>query len=95
MKITKIPKEDPKKLAKQKALEECAICPYCGEIEEYFTVNKALKCFKNNISFNELYNGIECLGEFKRGTLFNMSYRVTCYKCHTCGTEYESDPYEV
>ena len=38
---------------------------------------------------------IACLGEFLHGSVFTLIKRlfVTRYKCHTCGAEWESEPY--
>lgn len=96
MKITKLPdSQDEKKIAKAKALEGCDTCPYCGETREYLSVKELFNSIRNDIPYNK-YNGIECLGEFLYGSLFAF-YKVlfvTRFKCHTCGAEWESEPYK-
>ena len=90
MKITKLPdSQDEKKIAKAKALEGCDTCPCCGETKKQF-----LECCKDGIPFK--FNGIECLGECLHGSVFTLMKRmfVTRYKCHTCGAEWESEPYK-
>lgn len=97
MKIIKLPdSQDEKKIAKAKALEGCNVCPCCGETKEYFDSNEIMKNIVNKTSLRLLYEGIECLGEFLHGSLFSF-YKglfVTRYKCHTCGAEWESEPYK-
>lgn len=96
MKIIKTPdSQDEKKIAKARALEGCNVCPYCGETKEYFDPKRLLESIINNISFE--YDGIECLGEFLHGSVFALikNLFVTRYKCHTCGAEWESEPYKI
>lgn len=95
MKITKLPDlQDEKKIAKAKALEGCDKCPCCGETKEYFDPKELLESIINNTPLN-LYDGIKCLGEFIHGSIFALKYSfVTRYKCHTCGAEWESEPYK-
>ena len=95
MKIIKLPdSQDEKKIAKDKALEGCDVCPGCGDTKKYFDSERLIECIKNDIPFK--FDGIECLGEFLYGSLFSF-YKglfVTRYKCHTCGAEWESEPYK-
>lgn len=96
MKIIKTPdSQNEKKIAKARALEGCNVCPYCGETKEYFDPKRLLESIINNIPFK--YDGIECLGEFLHGSIFTFfkGLFVTRYKCHTCGAEWESEPYKI
>ena len=96
MKITKLPdSQDEKKIEKAKALEGCDVCPCCGETREYLSVKELFNSIRNDIPYNK-YKGIECLGEFLHGSVFTLMKRMftTHYKCHTCGAEWESEPYK-
>lgn len=95
MKITKRPDvENPKKILKQKALEGCNTCPCCGETRQYLDTKRIIEAIQNNKLIS--YEGVDCLGEVYIGGIFNIfkNIVVTRYKCHTCGAEWESEPYE-
>lgn len=95
MKITKLPyAQDEKKIAKNKALEGCNVCPYCGENKRYHFSQLVINSIQNNTKIN--YEGIEYLGEYTYGSMFAMFKRlvVSRYKCRTCGAEWESEPYK-
>ena len=95
MRITKpSDSQDEKKIAKEKALEGCDTCPCCGETKKYFDQERLLNDLMNNIPFK--FDGIDCLGEYLHGSIFTFfrGLFVTRYKCHTCGAEWESEPYK-
>ena len=88
MKITKTNKDvNNSNIRKKIANQGCYICPCCGET----------KSFHDYVTESGIFKGIldvtcrnYCKGFFK------MKYmQVDCYKCETCGAEWESEPYEV
>ena len=85
MKITK----NPNKLSvfernKIKANVGCDKCPVYGE-SRTFTISEYGKMF--GIS-NGLYK------EFYKGFFSIKPTRIDCYRCYTCGAEWESEPYQ-
>jgi hypothetical protein len=101
MKIIKLSDEyDMKKYNEEKAKAECDVCPCCGESEKYFTTAKLIKGLQTN-DYSDLYKGIEDLGKYrvcnkKFIQIFNKSkFVISRYKCHTCGTRWESEPYDM
>lgn len=72
---------------KQLANFGCNVCPCCGETKS------ELEYFKQNI-FNKGISGGMIHKHWAEG-LFRPRYmRIDCYKCYTCGAEWESDAYE-
>lgn len=68
------------------ANQNCKICPYCGEkidMMEYFTkgiVNKGISS--------------GTCKTWASGLFKTKFWQVDCYHCKTCGTEWETKPYE-
>ena len=58
-------------------------CPKCGEIRHIYVENNELKGISNGM-FMEWHGGI-----FPMRTM-----RCDCYKCLTCGANWESEPYQ-
>lgn len=81
MKITKLPDiKDPKEIAKRKACEGCDKCPYCGN-EEEFGLIKGIYPYAVKYKVKGFFN--------------TRIYETSLYKCYKCGTEWESEPYEI
>ena len=84
MKITKDPnKPSVFEMNKINANNGCNNCPRCGETRDFILEGNGIK----GISQGTYRTYIE--GFFKM-----KSMRVDCYTCHTCGCEWESDPYQ-
>jgi len=60
----------------------CNVCPCCGETREVQLENNKLVGIDDGISCTEA-----------KGFLNIKVYHTTCYKCHTCGAQWESEPY--
>ena len=89
MKITKLPNEqEPKYISKQKALEGCYKCPYCGE-DSSWEYNIMVKGYDEGVEQDEIFANKKVFIN-----LFKI-YKKTTFACHTCGAEWESEPYEV
>mgnify|MGYP002623915622 CR=1 FL=1 len=91
MKITKLPNVlDPSLMIQKKMREKFAVCPFCGESRRKDLYGK----------FGvELINYVPSKGYYGRakGDWFGPKhlYHIDCYRCRTCGAEWESDPYPV
>lgn len=88
MKITKSSKEAASfKAAKIAANAGCNVCPCCGENRSQ------LDYLRDGITMKGVSDGI-CKNWIEG--FFRVKYMQTdCYKCYTCGAEWESKPYEV
>ena len=96
MKITKTDKEvSNSELRKSIANQGCNICPCCGETKttyDYMDEEGIPKFLLGGLSkgIDSTFCKNYCKG------FFNMKYmQIDCYKCYTCGAEWESEPYEV
>lgn len=89
MKITKSGKKITQLNAnKMLANIGCNVCPCCGETEN------ALKYISEGIYNKGIFSGIT--RTFTKGSIIKLKImEVDCYRCETCGAEWESDPYEV
>lgn len=102
MKIIKLPDEfDMKVYLKEKELEKCSICPFCGETRDY------IDSIKEGLDYKDWY-GIDsiCKTWYGRNDEFEpfsfkklipqkwKHWKVVCFSCKTCGAKWESDPYE-
>ena len=65
----------------------CKVCPCCGETEN------ALEYISEGIYNKGIFSGVT--RTFTKGIIKLKVMEVDCYKCETCGAEWESDPYEV
>lgn len=63
----------------------CRKCPNCGETRDYFV------CLQNRTS-GGISQGI--YRSWHEGFFKMKSMRADCYTCHSCGCEWESEPYE-
>lgn len=87
MKITRVPNNCNMDLyLKQKSLNECKICPFCGESKEvgWFSDNK-VKGVMNSFSRDVWVR----TGLFKKEQM-----KVSIFECLTCGAKWESEPYK-
>lgn len=89
MKITKSNRDNElSKMRREIANKGCDVCPCCGEKKhnyEYIEEGQSNKGISGGYIVKNWCKG-----------LFKMKYmQVDCYKCYTCGAEWESDPYEV
>lgn len=87
MKITRVPNNCNMDLyLKQKSLNECKICPFCGESKEvgWFSDNK-VKGVMNSFSRDVWVR----TGLFKKEHM-----KVSIFECLTCGAKWESEPYK-
>lgn len=87
MKITKTAeKVQAFEKAKMKANAGCEVCPCCGETQSvgYY------------ISKGFLHRGISSglCKTWVKGIFKIKNMHVDCYRCYTCGAEWESEPYE-
>jgi hypothetical protein len=67
---------------KENANKGCNVCPICGEARDAF------KC--------DMKQGIlgGCYRDWHEGIFHIKSMRCDCYECLSCGTQWESEPYE-
>lgn len=96
MKVTKTKHQArEKRVTKYEANIGCNKCPECGETKDYF--DWLGDVLHGKIASNERPRGISggiCRYVSIRTGLFKWEQRmVSCYKCETCGAEWESDPY--
>lgn len=88
MKITKT-REDVNRQenARKVANIKCHICPECGESKDRWEFCKKGNKKRTGGILNAGYK-IQYKGMFKQ-----KRYRIDCYKCLTCGVEWQSEPY--
>lgn len=72
---------------REKANAGCNVCPNCGEKESFLS-------YLNKRIYNKgLSSG--CLSKtWATGFFKEKHMAIDCYKCNTCGCEWESEPYE-
>lgn len=88
MKVTKTADNANKKIQdKEKANDGCNVCPCCGENKGRFYY------FKKGYNTKGIISG--CCRTWAEGFFKLRNYQVDCYKCYTCGAEWESDKYEI
>ena len=97
MKLTKLPDScDPNLLIKERSRKIFSVCPCCGESKNYHLLEN-----NGGVERIEYVNPNGWYGPAKGywiGLLFpNRWYhwRIDNYKCHSCGAEWESDPYPI
>lgn len=87
MKITKTNKEYSNEIKRRKdANKGCKVCPCCGEkktLDYYIEKGKGIKGISGGLYSNII-----------KGFFNPKILRVDCYRCYTCGAEWESEPYE-
>lgn len=72
--------------ARDKANKGCQVCPCCGETQS--VGDYIAKGFLNR----GILSGL-CKNHI--AGIFKLKYmQIDCYKCYTCGAEWESEPYE-
>ena len=64
----------------------CKLCPTCGENKS----NLHYICMGN--PKKGIVNGF--CKTYAKGFFHMKSYKIDCYVCNTCGTHWESEPYE-
>lgn len=109
MKLTKLPDScDPNLLIQEKNRAIYSICPCCGESRKdiYCLMDKLEK---GEYGWpGDLYGGVERINYVPSKGWYGPAkgdwlgwvipgrkhrWRIDCYRCHTCGAEWESDPY--
>ena len=73
-------------MSKQNANIGCNVCPCCGETKDSFNYFAAGKSRKG------LLRGLQ--KTWVEGLFKMKNMKCDCYKCLTCGAEWESEPYE-
>lgn len=66
----------------------CNRCPCCGENR------KQIDYWKEGITHKGISSGGICKN-WAEGFFKIKVMQIDCYKCYTCGAEWESDPYEI
>ena len=66
----------------------CNICPCCGEKKSM------LEYVKEGISNKGIVSGLVST-TWTKGLFKFKHMQADCYKCETCGAEWQSDPYEI
>lgn len=99
MKILKAPDElDIKVYLKEKELEKCSVCPFCGENRDY--IDSIFKGHNYGISGGTCttwYGRKDKFMHFSFKKLIPQKlkhWKVSYFSCETCGAKWESDPYE-
>lgn len=110
MKITKLPNNcDPVLIIQNRSREKYSVCPMCGEsrnsakcLLEKIATGKEYQDFlwggverRNLVPSKGWYGPAEgdILGIFLPWRWHH--WHIDSYKCHTCGAEWDSDPYPV
>lgn len=97
MKINKLPdKIDPVTIIKKNIDKKFRVCPFCGEAREYSLLKNSYGIEKINYYPPKGWHGPA------KGDIFGWFipsrwhyWRIESYRCHTCGAEWESDPYPI
>lgn len=87
MKITKSSKEVASFTAMKSAANAgCNVCPCCGEAKLWSDY------MKEGILNKGIMAGLS--KTWAEGVFRMRSMRCDCYKCYSCGAEWESEPYQ-
>lgn len=76
---------------KKRANMGCDVCPCCGENRSFD------KCIRDGVGFKGI-SSIRINRNRSVGSIFfgkTESTTVDIYDCHTCGAEWESEPYWI
>lgn len=88
MRITKTSKEANKfVIAKEIANKGCDRCPCCGETKSWG------KYMQEGITSKGILKGV-INKTWVEGIFHMRNMKCDCYKCESCGAEWESEPYQ-
>ena len=88
MKITRTNKDDMRStIRREKANQGCDICPCCGESKTYFDY------LEEHVEGKGIIDDSRKV--FTKGLFKKKIMQIDCYTCHSCGAEWQSDPYEL
>lgn len=96
MRITKLPCAiDPNVLMREEIQKRNSVCPFCGETEKYNVfsdkgVTKGMRC---KTWYGNKYEGDHPFIGFFAFWEPNYHWSIDLYSCHTCGAEWEGEPY--
>lgn len=71
---------------REKANAGCDVCPCCGETKSSF------QYIEEGVYDKGIMSGI--CKTWCEGVFHIRSMKCDCYKCHSCGAEWESEPYQ-
>jgi len=97
MKLTKLPDNcDANLMVQEESRKKFAVCPCCGESRSHFypyiTGGIELEYLVPSKGYYGPARG-DFWGRFLPSRWHN--WRIDSYRCHTCGAEWESDPYPI
>ena len=69
-----------------KANSGCRICPCCGESKSH------IDYLKKGVLNKGVSSGLH--KTWAEGVFRMRNMKVDCYQCHSCGAEWESEPYQ-
>lgn len=92
LKILKVPKKyDMDVYNKEKVLNDCKSCPFCGEVRKFdILIHPNDELLPKCIGITNLLSKVVYV---KTGLFKKEQMTISKFTCHTCGAEWESEPY--